>query len=199
MRLLMPRVIRRNPVQFLTDDELFYRPHSAAWAMSDGRLHVLRAGIEHDWSVDWEVWENEMYTPRADAEAAMEDLDMTTANYVMFTAHWIAVGNPFFGRTHHPVAEGAWQALAFFLASAAIWFARKGMNLLDADFHLFSDRSGMSGKADVILQVGDIISRHAAPGVEEAMYAQLSRYPHPKKLARYETGEERLKRTGSRR
>ena len=187
-------------MKFLNSDELFYRPHSAAWAQHDGVLHVLpEEHGEHDTNIDWNVLGSDFSMSQAASERAALQREVSVSVIVEERAHWIAVTSPFMGRTEHPVAPLAWQALAFYLASAAIWFARRGRNLLDEDFSLYSSTDPVFGRPGVVMPVGDLISRYAPRGLEDQMYEALNVMTTPRLRARPETAEERRKRTGSRR
>jgi hypothetical protein len=173
---------RRNPdIKFITEDIAFQNPHSTGWALSNGQVKILNVGYNHDQDIPWDVFENEALMSRAAAYKMMDEVGEDPAAFVTQYLHWIAIGSPFQARTAYPPSPKALEALAFYLASAAIWFARRGKDLLNADFNLYDlhTRDPDSGRR----VIGDVIAHHAAPGVESAMYSVLETLPYPTGLA----------------
>ena len=193
MRLISPSILRRrNPVEFLQDEEYFLRPHSTAWALGDGSLRLVKEHWDHASEIDWDKFEAQTGISRAVVIAAVGDEPEDMARFVKAKSRWIAISTPFYSITVLPANTRAMEGLAFYLASAAIWFARKGQNLLDVD-HSFLDVL-YPEEGTMKIAVGEIISRSAAPGVERAMYNILEKMKTPKKPAHPETYEERRAR-----
>ena len=164
--------------RFLENGEVFLRPHSAGWAQSDGRFYPLQLGHQHNQDVNWNALSEELYA-RVDPDVALDqamDLGVDIHVWVMFAAGWIAVSSIHY--SHHygntPNA-GAMQALAFFLASAAVWHARRGEDILGYEHELVQTHvdHDPNRRRRVHIPIADLIHRYAAPGVEEAMYTTL--------------------------
>lgn len=186
-------------MRFIDDVELFHRQHSAAWATDEGQLLVLPPNHGHAAiDVDWNIMARKLGLTADEAQEEADRRSVSLAQIFMERAHWIAITSPFMGATEHPVSYRTWEAVAFYLASAAIWFARQGMDLLNSNFNLYSSTDPVFGRPGVVMTVGDVIARYAAPSVESEMYEMLSKLPTPKKPARMETPEERKKRYGHR-
>jgi hypothetical protein len=170
--------LRRNPpVSFITNDEAFTRLHSTAWATEDGHLYLLKPGYTHAQDIPWGIFQECAYMGQGQAYEMADADGMEIQDFIMSFSHWIAVSNPFEARTEYPLNPEAMKALAFYLASAVIWYARRGMNHLDTTFLLWKahTRDASTGR----LVVGDIIHRYVAPEVEAAMYNVLMTLPAP--------------------
>jgi hypothetical protein len=178
MRVRLLPTVRRNPaVAFVTDPMAFLRTTSAAWAEGDGTLRLIPEGREHSTFVDWQKVE-QMGGPTEDEAWAFGDEHSLSADAaVLDRLHWVAIGSILQGRTSQPADRRAMEALALFLASAVLHFARQRASLLEQDFILYDTNHPFDRGAHI--NIGDLISRHAAQGVEEAMYDQLSRLPTP--------------------
>ena len=165
--------------QFINNGELFMRPHSAGWAQSDGRFYPLILGHQHTQDVDWKALSEKLYQyvdPDVAVEEAMQigvDIDV----WIMLSAKWIKVGSIHLSHYYGDVPNaGAMQALAFFLASAAVWYARRrGEDILGYEHELVQTHVGHdpSRRRRIHIPIADLIHQYAAPGVEDAMYTAL--------------------------
>jgi hypothetical protein len=164
--------------RFLDDGELFMRPHSAGWAQSNAKFYVLKVGHRHNQDVDWAALSEDLYA-RVDAGAAWDkasDLDIDIHTWVMFAAGWIAVGSIHLSHHYGSTPDsGSMEALAYFLASAAVWHARRGVDILGYEHELVQVYVGHdpNRRRRVHVPIADLIHRYAAPGVEDALYSAI--------------------------
>jgi hypothetical protein len=178
--------LRRNPSpRFIADDSAFNRPHSSAWVHHDGLVKVLEPGHSHEQDIDWAKVASVMPQHTPDTVWQQPIKEMTPEGYwLMRNVGWIAIGSPFHSRAYVPSFPSSLKALegfALYLASAAIWFARRRENLLDVEHELTDTKTAWSVSPRT---VGDYIHRYAAPGVESAMYDILHTLPPPTREAR---------------